>query len=287
MPERDHVDARLAPLGDLALELGEEVRRQLLDALRRPDHRRSSPATNSAENVAVADVLDGAGEAHGEVVGHLDDEVAAVGVHRHGALARARDDRGDGGGARPRSRRERLPRSALPDPHPDLVPGDRPVELDVRPVREPARGARSGAPTAGRSSRSTAALLDDAVRVSEVDERVGRRRRRAAVGPVVRALERRRAGVDRHRRRRPPSPRSGPSGVTSSSSRAARRGRRCGPRRSASRSPRTRRRSRRGSGSARAGRRRPGCRPIRRPGRDGRCARPGPASARPVRRPPR
>ena len=54
--------------------------------VRRPDHRRSSPATNSAENTPVADVLDGPGQADGQVVGDLDDQVAPVGVHRHGAL---------------------------------------------------------------------------------------------------------------------------------------------------------------------------------------------------------
>ena len=145
---------RLRRSDDLALELGEEVRRQLLEAMRRPDHRRSSPATNSSENVPSQTCSTGPDRRTARSADDLHHEVATVGVHGHRALDAPGDDRRHGGSARSRSRRQGLPRSPLPDPHPDLVPGDGPVELDVRPVREPRRGARSGLRLrAGRARR--------------------------------------------------------------------------------------------------------------------------------------
>ena len=102
MPERDHVDARGPLVGDVALQLGEEVRRDPLEAARTLSCRPPQAAANSCE--LPVDRLGPAGQRDIELVADVDGQLPAV--ERDGRPAAARR----AGPPRPRRLRRRSPR---------------------------------------------------------------------------------------------------------------------------------------------------------------------------------
>ena len=128
-PQADHVDALALLLRELALELGEEVRRHRVEALREPH------TSNSSASSTRADLLGRPGQAR-LAARELDQEVPAGEMDGHGALAPAVRRRGRAHGDGARAGGERLPRSPLPDADRELVRAVHADELDVCALRE-------------------------------------------------------------------------------------------------------------------------------------------------------
>ena len=149
--ERDHVDARRLLLGDLALELGEQVRRDPVEALTRSawsSFRKSSESVPANTGTAQPVRLTCRSSPTSTVSSPPSSD------HGHGRVAAAQHVR-DRGAGRAGAGGERLADAALEDPRADAVRRQLGVPGDVRAVGEQLAAPRSRGPIAGRSSASS------------------------------------------------------------------------------------------------------------------------------------
>ena len=132
--EADHVHAGGLLLGDLALELGEQVRGQAVKPLAGL-HAFFSASRNSSLSVARVHGHGPAGQVDVQVLGHVHLQLAAVQPDGHGAVDPAQH-RGHGGAGGAGARRHGLPHPALEDARADRGVALAAPERDVRAVRE-------------------------------------------------------------------------------------------------------------------------------------------------------
>ena len=198
IPRRDHVDAGRALGGDLALELGEQVGRDPLQALSSVSSQVSSSMSSSASSPRYTGTAQPV-RLTCRSSSDLDLELAAVEAHGHRAVAAAQHV-GDGGAARAGARGQRLPHPALEDPRADRARPSSRVEGDVGAVGEERGGARS----AGRARVQVELLGPSSTRIAHCGLPIetcwkrhsrpsaarARRRRRRAAREVARAQPR-------------------------------------------------------------------------------------------------
>ena len=180
--ERDHVDAGRALLRDLALQLGEQVRRQLGDAL--GDALTEAPPGSSRTKACVEVAASGSARPARSAArrGRPTTSIVRSPPSRctvTGESARPLTTAATAVALEPAARGERLPGAALPDPHAQIVARQRPVELDVGAVGKP-RVVLDRCAHRRQVERLGVIHLDHAVRVADRDEGVALGGRRAA-----------------------------------------------------------------------------------------------------------